>query len=123
MANATYPTDVSALILVDLLNDFLSKEGKIYSRIAEQYEKVQFIPNLTRLLAGARAKGLQIVYAPPGLNEHSFEDVKYRPERMVPAMENHIFWEGDFGADFYEPFRPQNGDIVATRHRSFDGFM
>jgi nicotinamidase-related amidase len=123
MPNTTYSTDVSALVLVDLLNDFLSPEGKAYSRLAPQIKKVNFIPNVTRLLAGARAAGLQIVYAPHGLNSHSFDDVKYIPTRMVPAMENHIFWEGEVGDEFYEPFRPQAGDIVASHHRSFDAFM
>ena len=79
MANTIYPTDVSALILIDLLNDFLSPKGKAYSRLAGQFEKVNFIPNVTRLLAGARAAGLQIVYAPHGLNQHSFDDVKSFP--------------------------------------------
>src|ERR1700752_5000483 len=113
MPMTTYPTDVSALILIDLLNDFLSPKGKVYSRLAAQFDKVSFVPNVTRLLAGARAIGLQIVYAPHGLNSHSFDDVKYIPTRMVPAMENRIFWEGEFGDEFYEPFRPQAGDIVA----------
>jgi len=123
MTNPIYPTDVSALILIDLLNDFLSPKGKAYSRLAAQFEKVNLIPNVTRLLAGARAAGLQVVYAPHGLNEHSFDNVKYIPTRMVAAMENHIFWEGDFGDEFYEPFRPREGDIVASHHRSFDAFM
>jgi len=123
MAETTYAIDTSALILIDLLNDFLSPQGKVYSRLAEQYKKVGFIPNITRLVEGARAAGLQIVYAPHGLNEHSFDDVKYVPHRMTAAMEYHIFWEGEFGGDFYEPFRPQEGDIVASRHRSFDAFM
>lgn len=123
MANTIYPTDVSALILIDLLNDFLSPKGKAYSRLAGQFEKVNFIPNVTRLLAGSRAARLQIVYAPHGLNQHSFDDVKYIPTRMVSAMENHVFWEGEFGDEFYEPFRPRDGDIVASHHRSFDAFM
>jgi nicotinamidase-related amidase len=104
-------------------NDFLSPKGKVYSRLAAQFEKVNFIPNVTRLIAGARAAGLQIIYAPHGLNEHGFDDVKYIPTRMVPAIEHHIFWEGEFGGDFNEPFRPQEGDIVTSRHRSFDAFM
>jgi nicotinamidase-related amidase len=123
MKNPAYPTDISALILIDVLNDFLSPQGKAYSRLAARIEKVSFIPNVTRLIAGARAAGLQIVYALHSLNEHSFDDVKYTPTRMVPAMEYHIFWEGEFGDEFYEPFRPQEGDIVASHHRSFDAFM
>jgi nicotinamidase-related amidase len=123
MPDPSYPTDISALILIDLLNDFLSPKGKVYARLAAQFEKVAFIPNVTRLIAGARAAGLQIVYAPHGLNDHSFDDVKYIPTRMVPAMQYHIFWEGEFGGDFYEPFRPRDGDIVTSRHRSFNAFM
>jgi len=76
MANPTYPTNVSALILVDVLNDFLSPEGKINPGIKDQIEKVNLIENLTRLIAGARAAGVQIVYAPHGLHEHSFDDFK-----------------------------------------------
>jgi nicotinamidase-related amidase len=123
MANPTYPTNVSALILVDVLNDFLSPEGKINPGIKDQIEKVNLIENLTRLIAGARAAGVQIVYAPHGLHEHSFDDFKYVPLRMQRAMENKMFWEGEFGADFYEPFRPQSGDIIIGRHKTFDAFM
>jgi nicotinamidase-related amidase len=32
MAATTYPTDISALVLVDVLNDLLSPEGKINTR-------------------------------------------------------------------------------------------
>jgi nicotinamidase-related amidase len=123
MANALYPTDVSALVLVDVLNDFLAKDGKINSWIQDQIEKVGFIRNMTRLIAGARNVGLQIVYAPHGLHQHSFDDVKYVPVRMQTAMEQHIFWEGEFGSDFYEPFRPRSGDIIASRHRTFNAFI
>lgn len=123
MANPVYPTDISALILVDLLNDFLSPDGKINPGIKDQIEKVDLIGSLTRLIAGARKAGLQIVYAPHGLHEHSFDDFKYVPLRMQRAMEHQMFWEGGFGADFYAPFRPQAGDIVIGRHRTFDAFM
>ncbi|PRY04478.1 isochorismatase family cysteine hydrolase [Paraburkholderia sp. BL25I1N1] len=123
MTTTTYGTDVSALILVDVLNDFLAADGKINPGIRDQMKEVNLIENLTRLIAGARAAGLQIAYAPHGLHEHSFDDVKYVPVRMQRAMEHHMFWMGEYGADFYEPFRPQAGDIVTGRHRTFNAFM
>lgn len=55
MTHATYPTDVSALIFVELLNDFHSKDRKIYGGIKEQYENVHFITN-----AGARALSFEM---------------------------------------------------------------
>ncbi|MFJ9559092.1 cysteine hydrolase family protein [Streptomyces fuscichromogenes] len=38
------------------------------------------------------------------------------------AMDNQVFWEGTYGADFYPPLRPQDGDVVAGRHHMFDAF-
>jgi nicotinamidase-related amidase len=123
MTKHNYPTDASALVVIDLLNDFLSERGKVYNNIKSELERVQFIPNMKRLLAGAREAGLQIVYAPHGLNEHSFESFKYVHPRLQVAMQNHVFWEGDFGDEFYEPLRPQSGDIIASHHRVFNAFM
>lgn len=123
MTNPLYPTDVSALVLVDVLNDFLASDGKINGAIQDQIEKVHFIENMTRLLAGARQHGLPVVYAPHGLHEHVYEDMNTVPLRMQDALKNHVFWEGEYGADFYAPFRPQQGDIIASRHRTFNAFM
>jgi ureidoacrylate peracid hydrolase len=122
MTNASYSTADTALVLVDPLNDFLSPDGKVNSRIQPMIDKHGFIEALGRLIKGARAKGMTIVYAPHGLHEHSFDDLKYPPVRMKGAMENKIFWLGEFGSEFFEPFRPQPGDIVASRHRSFNAF-
>ncbi|NGZ86338.1 isochorismatase family cysteine hydrolase [Duganella aceris] len=123
MAHPQYPTSTSALLLVDVLNDFLAPDGKVHANIRDQIEQVGLVANLTRLIEGARAAGLQIAYAPHGLHEHSFDDVKYVPVRMQYAMEHHVFWEGEKGSDFFELFRPQDGDIVSSRHRTFNGFM
>lgn len=118
-----YPTDISALVLVDVLNDFLAPDGKIHGAIKDQLEAVGFVANITRLIAGARAASMPVVYAPHGLHEHSFDDVAAVPLRMQGAMENHVFWIGEPGADFFAPFRPQPGDIVASHHRTFNAFM
>lgn len=123
MANPRYPTSTSALLLVDVLNDFLAPDGKVNANIREQIAQVGLVANLTRLIAGARAAGLQIAYAPHGLHAHSFDDVKYVPLRMQYAMEHQVFWIGEKGADFFEPFRPRDGDIVSGRHRTFNAFM
>jgi len=120
---AIYEKTDSALVLVDVLNDFLSKDGKINGWIQDQIVKTKFVSSLEHLLKGARQAGLQIVYAPHGLNEHSFDNFKYVPLRMQNAMEKHIFWEGESGSDFFEPFKPREGDIIASRHRTFNAFM
>jgi nicotinamidase-related amidase len=114
MTKEIYPTDTSALVVIDLLNDFLSERGKVHSNIKNELERVRFIPNLKRLLAGARTAGL---------NDHSFENFKYVHPRLQVAMQNRVFWEGDFGDEFYEPLKPRNGDIIASHHRVFNAFI
>lgn len=123
MASLHYPAGKTALLLVDVLNDFLAPDGKVNANIQEQIDQVGLLGNLTRLIAGVRSAGLQVAYAPHGLHEHSFDDVPYVPVRMQYAMEHQVFWLGQPGSDFFAPFRPQDGDIVAERHRTFNGFM
>ncbi len=36
MTNETYPTDVSTLVVIDLLNDFLSEGGKACNNLLER---------------------------------------------------------------------------------------
>lgn len=123
MANPDYPRDKTALLLVDVLNDFLAPDGKVNGRIQEQIEQVGLINNLQRLISGVRKAGVTVAYAPHGLHDHSFDDLKYVPVRMQYAMEHHVFWLGEKGSDFFEPFRPEAGDIISSRHRTFNGFM
>ena len=59
---------------------------------------------------------------PHGFNEHSFEGVKHVLPRWQLALENKVFWIGEWGSDFYEPLRPQNGEVVIKQHRSFNAF-
>lgn len=123
MTTATYSTGDTALVLVDLLNDFLSEDGKINSWIKDQITKHNFMANIARLIDSARAAGVQLVYVPHGLHDHSFDDVYAVPVRMQGAMEKHIFWLGEKGSEFYGPFAPKSGDIIASRHRTFNAFM
>jgi nicotinamidase-related amidase len=121
--NTTYSTDDTALLLVDLLNDFLDEKGKLAQRIGPMLEKTDLIAHLQRLVKGARIAGLKIIYVPHGLHEHSFDDVKHVHPRWQWAMDNKVFWKGEWGADFYEAFTPQEGDVIISRHRMFDSFV
>src|SRR5271156_2404764 len=55
--NTTYSTADTALLLVDLLNDFLDEKGKLAQRIGPMLEKTDLIAHLQRLVKGARAAG------------------------------------------------------------------
>jgi nicotinamidase-related amidase len=123
MVAEKYSTADTALLLVDLLNDFLDEKGKLSERIGMMLKKTDLIAHLERLVAGARKAGVKIFYVPHGLHEHSFDDVKHVHPRWQWAMENHLFWKDSWGADFFPALAPREGDTIISRHRTFDSFV
>lgn len=123
MNATTYPIGKSALILIDVLNDFLAEDGKVHDQIKPMLVKTNLIENLVRLLDGARKSGIQIIFAPHGLDEHSFEDIPHVIPRFQWAKDNKIFWKDSVGADFFKPLYPQEGEIVVERHHMFNSFF
>lgn len=122
MSAHAYPSTRTALVLIDPLNDFLAEDGKLSGQIGPMLEKTDLRAQLIRLAAAAREAGVTVFYAPHGLHEGVFDDVKHVLPRFQFAVENQVFWEGTYGADFYPPLRPQDGDVVVSRHHMFDSF-
>lgn len=123
MENNTYPKSKTALILIDVLNDFLAEEGKVHDQIKPMLDNLDLINKLKHLLEGARKAGITIIYAPHGLDDHSFEDLPHVLPRFAWAKENKIFWKDSWGADFYEALRPIEGEIVVAQHHMFNSFF
>src|SRR5215468_11857230 len=122
MTDRSYPTNTSALILVDVLNDFLAEDGKLAGQIGPMLEKLNLKANLQRLLDGARKVGVKVFFAPHGVDEHSFDDVPYIHPRFKFGMDNKVFWKGSYGGDFYPPLKPRPGEVILHHHRMFDSF-
>jgi nicotinamidase-related amidase len=118
-----HSTGDTALLPVDLLSDFLDEKGKLAERIGPMLEKTDLKTNLARLINGARAAGVKIFYVPHGLHEHSFDDVKHIHPRWRWAMDIKLFWKGEWGTDFYDTFAPKEGDVIISRHCTFDSFI
>ncbi|MFG2969409.1 isochorismatase family cysteine hydrolase [Streptomyces sp. NPDC048288] len=117
-----YPATRTAVVLIDPLNDFLAPNGKLNGQIGPMLDRTGLHAQLARLAAGAREAGVTVFYAPHGLHEGVFDDVRHVLPRFRFAVDNQVFWEGTDGADFYPPLRPQEGDVVVGRHHMFDSF-
>jgi len=122
MNTLTYPVNESALILVDVLNEFLAEDGKLHEAIAPMLEKTQLIRNLQRLLDGARAQGLKVFFSPHGLDAHSFDDVAHVHPRFQMAIDQQMFWKGSRGDEFFAPLQPRPHEFVVSHHRMFSSF-
>jgi nicotinamidase-related amidase len=123
MPGPTYSIDRTALVLIDVLNDFLAEDGKLYGQIGPMLEKLDLKPRLEHLLDGARRRGLRVLYAPHGIDEHSFDDVPHILPRFQFGLDNMVFWKGSYGAEFYPPLSPRDGETVLTHHRMFNSFI
>lgn len=122
MTATRYEPTESALILVDVLNEFLAEDGKLNGMLRLMLDKLALLPRFERLVTGVRRVGLPIVYAPHGQDEHSYEGIKHLHPRMQMARDNKVFWKDSRGADFFAPLAPEPGDIVVSRHGMFNAF-
>ena len=114
---------VTALVVVDPYNDFISVGGKFWDRLREVAEPLQCVPNMKRILDSARAAELPVFFAP----HHRWrpEDAdgwKYWPPIQRRNKEELVFAEGSWGGTFREEFTPLPGETVAQQHWCSSGF-
>jgi ureidoacrylate peracid hydrolase len=63
MATVTYDKDVTALLVIDPYNDFISEGGKIWGRLKAVAEANGCVPHMSQVLNSARRAELRVVYA------------------------------------------------------------
>ena len=72
MNDRIYQAQTTALVLIDVLNDFLADDGKLHASIAPMLDKTGFVAHVAQLLEGARAAGVKIIFAPHGTDALRF---------------------------------------------------
>ena len=123
MAELKFDKEITALLLIDPYNDFISEGGKIWDRIKGVAEANDCVPHMLQVLKAARRAGLRIFYAlhhryRPG----DYETWKYIAPIQKRAWERKAFEYGTWGAEIRAGFEPQPGEIVAAEHWCSSGF-
>ena len=123
MSSRTYERDVTALLVIDPYNDFISEGGKLWDRIERVAEANNCVANMLEVLTAARASGLRVVYSlhhryRPG----DYETWKYIAPIQKRAQESKAFEDGTWGGEIRPGFEPHQGDIVALEHWCSSGF-
>jgi len=120
----------SALIIVDMQNDFLHRDGN-FSHIAREHPEAQIdlpfligtIPNVKRLVDAFRAAGRPVVYLAHVLKpDYSDAAFPYWRVGIEPASGNltHCV-EGTWGAQIIDELKPQEGEHLVVK-KGFGGF-
>jgi nicotinamidase-related amidase len=119
----TYDKDITALLVVDPYNDFISEGGKLWDRLKAVAEANDCVPHMLQVLTAARKAELHIFYAlhhryRPG----DYEAWKYIAPVQKAAWSHKTFEYGTWGSEIRGEFAPQAGDIVALEHWCSSGF-
>jgi nicotinamidase-related amidase len=118
-----YHKEITALLVVDPYNDFISEGGKIWPRIRGVAEANDCVPHMLHVLDAARRAKLRVFYAlhhryRPG----DYETWKYIAPIQKAAWERKTFEYGTWGGEIRPEFEPEAGEIVASEHWCSSGF-
>lgn len=102
------PAKRSAVVVVDMQNDFAHPNGKLYGPAARE-----ITPRIASLLEKARRAGVRIVYT---------QDTHYPDDPVeFPIWGQHVV-KGTWGWQIVDELRPKEGDIVIEKMR-YDAFF
>lgn len=123
MAEIKYHKDITALLVVDPYNDFISEGGKIWDRIRAVAEANDCVPQMLQVLNAARQAKLRVFYVPhrryrPG----DYETWKYVAPIQKAEWMRRTFEYGTWGGEFRAEFEPNPGEIVVAEHWCSSGF-
>ena len=63
MSTLTYEKELTALLVIDPYNDFISEGGKLWDRVKRVAEANNCVPHMLQVLNASRDAGLRVFYA------------------------------------------------------------
>ncbi|MEU6657547.1 isochorismatase family cysteine hydrolase [Streptomyces sp. NPDC046821] len=123
MTSLSYDAGITALVVVDPYNDFISEGGLFWDRLKGVAEANNCVPHMREVIDASRDAGVRVFYAlhhryRPG----DYETWKYIAPIQKATWRSKGFEYGKFGGEIREEFEPQPGDIVAHEHWCSSGF-
>ncbi len=123
MATLQFDKEITALLVIDPYNDFISGGGKVWDRLKAVAEANDCIPHMLQVLNAARKAELRVFYAlhhryRPG----DYETWKYIAPIQKAGWLRKTFEYGTWGGEIRPEFAPRPGEIVAQEHWCSSGF-
>jgi ureidoacrylate peracid hydrolase len=115
--------EITALLVIDPYNDFISEGGKLWERIKTVAEANSCVPHMLEVLTAARKAGFRVFYAlhhryRPG----DYETWKYIAPIQKAAWGRKTFENGSWGGEIRTEFASSPGEVVAQKHWCSSGF-
>jgi nicotinamidase-related amidase len=123
MAEIQIEPATTALLLVDVFNDFLSDGGKLWPMVKPVAEQVGLLDNLCALLSECRAAGVKVIFVPHRRWEPGDYTTWKHPNPSQRAVGNYqAFARGSWGGEWHPDFVPKPGEIIIQEHWAQSGF-
>lgn len=100
------PAAQSALIVIDMQNDFVHENGSLVCPPAKQT-----VPRILSLLEAARSSGAHVIYT---------QDTQIEDDPEFQVWPEHCV-KGTWGWRIIEDLQPQDGELICPKNR-YDGF-
>lgn len=112
----------SALILIEMQNDFLSPKGKLNHLVADVVEKTDIIKNANRAINLARKKGIPIYWIPIQFS-NGHQEIGSNPKGILKIVkDNDAFVRESWGAKIHEEMEYSKNDLVINGKSSICAF-
>lgn len=115
-------THTTALVLLELQNDFLAPEGKLYPLLEPVLEAQQVVRNLNALMGGARARGVTVVHVPLQFSA-DYREMGSAPYGILKIVKDAgALVRGSWGADVPSFIDLREGDLHIEGKSGIDAF-
>jgi nicotinamidase-related amidase len=123
MATVKYDKQLTALLVIDPYNDFISERGKIWPRIRAVAGANGCVPHMLQVLNAARRAELRVFYA----LDHRYRPGDYETWKIIAPIQKKArasksLEYGAFGGEIRAEFETKPGEIVAAEHWCSSGF-
>jgi ureidoacrylate peracid hydrolase len=123
MSDLKFDKAITALLVIDPYNDFISEGGKLWERIKSVAEANQCVPNMLQILTAAREAGIRVFYAlHHRYRAGDYETWEYIAPIQKGAWRRKTFESGTWGGELRAEFTPQPGEVVTEEHWCSSGF-
>ena len=123
MTHLQFDKEITALLVIDPYNDFISEGGKLWNRLKAVAESNGCVSHMLQVLNAARQAELRIFYAlHHRYRQGDYETWKYIAPIQKAAWSHKTFENDTWGGEIHSEFTPQAGEIVAQEHWCSSGF-
>lgn len=114
----------TVLLVIDPVNDFLSEGGAGWDMTKGTVKKNDVVANLKRAIAGARERGVPVLFGPMAYTEEDYADHELQRRSAINRVmfEHKMFQAGTWGADFHPELQPSEDEVVLLPHKGIDVF-